>query len=307
MPRIAHHPEQQSLPLFKPVHELDQSHGIVDYSLDDIRHHDIGQRLTLGRITRLYGELYGSTKGVNLDKDNLLEVKREDFYRARPDVLELGLYIAQNDEQYRAKDTQQLVRLRKDKYDRSPGVVFPEDEFMVITYSPSGMASRIMARTRLANRYQPDVNEKATRSACHALTEKIDRLSGLDNSLEELRTDILVPVQEEAYRNGNRGWQAHYSPKNIDRLRRQVDERYHEAIDIAAINLNVGSTALKAAHRAAASALYRTPDDRQRNQNWASTANFLRRYVQARRQKVSYAKRDCHVTLEDIEAHQVAA
>lgn len=295
---VARAPEQDAFPSFydPAIHFLNDNNGVMRKPFEDIEHHDIRTKITLGRLAHLYGQTLGPTKGVNYDGDKILEITREDFYRAHPNSIILGLVIARNDSRYMDRSTQQLVRIPKHKSE--PGIVFPEDEFLTITYSPSGMAARVMAGTRAANKGEPDIDEKVLRSAGHALDSKIKSLTKLDNSLEYLRVNTIAPIQEEAYRNGNRHWQAHYSPKNIDALRLEVDERYHEAIDIAAINWNIGSKALKAAHRAAASALYRTPDSEKRTQNWAVCANFLRGYIIARQEKIRTATQECQTQLD---------
>ncbi len=308
MPRKPEHLDQAPLPLFYPaVSELNASNGVMHGTPESLPNVDPEKRITLGRLTGLYGLQYGPNHSVNLSQDPLIEVVREDFWRASPCGLTHGLYIGREDDRYTDPKTEQLIRIHRDRDYHSYGVVFPSDQFHTVARSPLDLIKHAMATTRNANKDNgdtEDVEARVGRTAGHALESKIAAMNKIDAELEAARTAVFVPLQAEAMSNRAHPWIARYRSKDIDALLKSVDKQYHEVIDTAAINFNVGSTALKgahdtaasalkAAHRAGASALYRTPDNLTRNIRMVDVINMLRRYTQERRIKIAISKEEC--------------
>lgn len=241
-------------------------------------------RITLNRLINLAGQ------DVNVTP----EPEIRDFENAAPVAIERGLYIPYKDPRYQR--AQQMVRLGVDAT-TSPtlhnvGVVFPSSEFHIVARNARDLARFTEARTRNANKDNPDrdeIRQKVGRSAGHALFEKITDIFGLNSQIKDELT-----VMRSLYRDLNSSWQAHYKSKNLEKKRAFADERIHETSETSTINLNLGSTAIKGLHRAIKKNLYggnRTHAETAFN--WQSYIKLVGRYMGARVHKLELSQTMC--------------
>lgn len=291
---------QEPLPLYPVVAELDALHGRVTNSLESLHLPPSQTRITLMKLASRYGEQFGPADSVTATHDVLLEVGPEDFRNSHPGLLNGGLYIHPRDRRFRDPATEQLVKVRPPDAPSEYGVVFPAREFHIVARSAQDLAKHVMAKTRRANEACLDsvaVEARVGRSAAHALEGKVLGLNGLESELIIVRNTILIPLYREAKRNQASHWRAHYGPRNLDKKRRVFDDLSHEAIDTASINLNLGSTALKAAHRAETSRRYRARTARERSANWMMSIAFVGKYLNSRHRKVVTSRDQCQKEL----------
>lgn len=299
MPRVPEY-TQEPLALYPVVTKLDSVQGRVTDSLESLRLNPSQTRITLMKLASRYGEQLGPTDPVTTTQDNLLQVGPADFRNIQADMLYPGLYIHPRDPRFKDPATEQLVKVRSNDAPDQPGIVFPAREFHVVARNAADLAKHVMAKTRRANDNNPDgesVEARVGRSAGHALEGKVLGLNELEKEYITVRNSVLIPLYREAKRNGAVHWRAHYGPKNLDKKRRLFDELTHEVIDTASLNLNLGSTALKAAHRAEASKLYRARSTRERSANWLASLEFAGNYLKARHHKVIISRNQCQKEL----------
>jgi hypothetical protein len=299
MPRL---PEniQEPMALYPVVEELNTSRGVLAEQAEELGF-DMEKRLKLSSLVRAYGDHLGPTENAKYDFDLLLDASSEDFKNASIDSLKTGLYIFPDDARYHRKGTEQLVRVGNWKgNNRSvPGIVFPSHEFTKVGHSPPGLTERAMAKTRASqsSKNNGNVDEGSVgRSAAHIMEGYISRLTVLDSELSVRRRKLYIPLYREVSQ-----WAPHFKPKNLDKKRREFDEEIHEIIDTASLNINIGSTALKAAHRAVVSKLYRRGSAKELNDQWASHIKFAGDYLKDRREKISISK---HLCGEELKAFQ---
>ncbi|MGI9027693.1 MAG: hypothetical protein ACR2FM_02520 [Candidatus Saccharimonadales bacterium] len=300
MPKVPQY-SQEPLALYPVVAELDAVHGRVTNELESLQLPSAQSRITLMKLASRYGEQFGPNDSVTTTQDTLLQVGPENFFNSQPETLRSGLYIHPRDPRFRDPSTEQLVKVRSAGTARGIGVVFPAHEFHIVARSASDLAKHVMAKTRRSNENNPDamcVEARVGRSAGHALVGKVLGLNELENDFITVRNTVLIPLYREAKRNGDKHWSAHYGPKNLDKKRQVFDELTHEIIDTATINLDLGSTAIKAAHRAETSRLYRARSTRQRSANWLSSISFVGKYLNARHHKVIASRDQCQKELK---------
>jgi len=188
-------------------------------------------KITLNRLIKLAGQDIAASLPIEAVPPSIATIKG-------------GLYIPPHDSRY-AK-AQQLVKVGVFEGTEKLGVVFPADEFPKVARSPRDLARHMQARTRRANEANEDLDdvfEKTGRSAGHVLEDKIVAMGALSMELTADQ-DFLRKMRTEV---GN-SWIAHYKSKNLERHRVRTDEMIHDTADIAAINLNPGSTEIKRLH-----------------------------------------------------------
>lgn len=300
MPRIPERAYQEPLALYPVVEQLNEVNGVLQTPASEVPGIIPEKRVTLLRLASLHGLKLGPKDAVTINYDSLLDIAEQDFNMANAISINTGLYIYPGDERYRSPATEQLVRIRKDNEWNSPAVVFPTEQFRTVARSPQDLAKHAMAVTREANKDNSDpidVEGKVGRSAGHALLGKINGLEKLEATLAATRNDLLLPLNREVNNNTSRPWQAHYLPKNIDKKRKQFDEELHHTLDTAAINLNIGTTALQAAHRALVSNLYRRGSRNELSSQWLNYLTLSRDYVKARRSKIATSKAECKLQM----------
>lgn len=291
---------QETLPLYPVVNNLDSVKGVIIANIDDLPTINPQQRITLGRLASMLGQNLGPTEGVSDEYDPLLEVTDNDFANCAPSTLERGLYIPRFDPRYTQKSTEQLVRPGQYSDRSEYGVVFPSTEFTTVARSARDLAVHTMAKTRKANRASIDIVDKDNttgRSVAHMLGRYIRGLNSLEDELIEKRESLLIPLYRETYSP----WQAHFKARNLDKKRKQFDEHLHDTIETATLNLDIGSTAIKAVHRAAASNLYRRGSSREINAQWKRYIEFVGKYVAERRKKIAQSKERCQEQYEHFE------
>ena len=173
-----------------------------------------------------------------------------------------------------------------------PGVVFPSHEFTKVGHSPHSLTERTMAKTRANQQSNGTIDAKTEsavgRSAAHVMDRYIGGLAVLDSELEVHRKELYIPLYRDA-----KQWAPHFKPKNLDKKRRKFDEEIHYVLETASLNLNIGTIALRAAHRAMVSRLYRRGSRRELNAQWQAHINFAGNYVKARREKIRISKELC--------------
>lgn len=291
---------QEAMPLYEIVKELDESQGVIQADLQDLPQVDPDQRITIGRLVGMYGKRIGPNDGIEQNEDRLLEVVEQDFANARPAVITRGLYIPGYDRRFMDSRTEQLVRVAPKKEKQQEGVVFPAEEFPSIARNARDLSYHMMARTRganAANKDRIDVDGRVGRSAGHIMEDKIKKMNVLENSLLKNRSDLLIPLYRETYSD----WQSHFKAENLDKKRKEFDEQLHYTIETASINQDIGSTAIKAAHRAAFSNMYRRGSSKEINNSWQGYVRMVGEYVSKRVAKIEISRANCHEQLAEYQ------
>ena len=291
---------QEPIALYPVVEELDEARGVIRANLQDLPQVDAEQRITLGRLANFYGQRLGPADGIIYSQDTLLEVQEKDFVQAKPSAINRGLYIPRSDRRFSDPKTEQLVRVTPKDDRQQDGVVFPVQEFHLVARNAKDLVKHVMAKTRKANGGNPDrieVDGTVGRSAGHAMESKIQGLNVLENQLIENRSRLLIPLYRETYSS----WQSHFKAKNLDKKRLQFDEQLHDTIETANINLNLGSTAVKAVHRAATANMHRRGSSSELNHHWQKYIKMVGEYVSARRAKVVISRTQCQEELKHYE------
>lgn len=299
MPKLHVVPEQHPLQLYPIVGLMDAENGGMPYDYTNIATIDATKKITLAKLAFKLGEHIGPSESA-INDDSLLDVTSQDIERAAPRVIEAGLYIPHTDPRWRNWSTEQLVTLTP----RTRGVVFPSDQFKTVARSPADMAKHIMSTTRNASKddSDPEATEaKIGRSAAHGLSSKIDSLTKLDAELQDERNNLIKPVYLEAIRNQNRNWSAHYKPKNLDKLRADFDDKLHDTINTAVINMDISVYATKALHRAVTSNLYRRGSSNDIANAWVQYSLLSGTYMLERRNKVAISIKKCATELKNFQ------
>jgi hypothetical protein len=264
---------QLVLPTTTEVIQVGQYEGVSDED-----------RITLSRLIRLASQ----------DAAVHPEPQEADFEQATPHAIEHGLYIPYSDPRYHSAE--QLVRLGVDtmgtQTPQHRGVVFPSSEFYVVARNARDLARHTEAKTRNANKNNPDrdeVRQKVGRSVGHTLSGKIESIVGLSSHIKE-----EVKVMRSLYRDLRSPWQAHYKVKNLEKKRVFADERIHETAEVSTINLNLGSSAVKGLHGAIKKNLYgENRTHAQTAHSWHSYITLVGRYMGARVHKLDLSKAMC--------------
>jgi hypothetical protein len=300
---------QEPLPLYPSSEVFNGNTGIITATLEDMPWVDPERRITLGRLATQYGNLLGPTDGLRANEDSILQVAIEDFKNASIDSIKSGLFIYPNDLRFRSRTTEQLVKVDNwyGRFSDIPGVVFHAHEYPKIAKNPEALVKHKMAQTRSANADNTDkiqVEGKVGRTPGHVLTSMIQSMNNVDSDLISVRNDILVPLTSET----NSTWQAHYKAANLDKKFKLFIEEAHNTLETASINLNIGTIAVKAAHRALTSRLTRYPGTRaEQNQAIRSNIFLLREYIKAKRHKIRFARERCEEALIPYEPFMQAA
>lgn len=290
---------QEPLPLYPPTEVFNPDTGLITATLEDMPWLNPDSRITLGRLAAQYGSLCGPTECVRGDYDSLLQAAADDFKHASIASIESGLYIYPEDPRFHKKSTEQMIKA-DNWFGRFPipGVVFHSSEFQKVDGSPVKLATRTMARTRdlnSGNCNRPDVEGRVGRSGGHVIKDKMKNIDKVDSGLIALRNTILVPLSSET----NSTWRAHYKTKNLDKKFKIFVDEAHNTLETASINLNVGTVAIKGAHRALTSRLTRNSNSRaELNRTLKEYLYLSRKYVQAKRLKIRFARNQCEEALE---------
>lgn len=284
----------------------DLSRAVIVAPVEKIEGINPQKRITLARLAAEQGMVLGSDGIATPDSDSELQVSKEDYQTASPDFIRQGLYIDITDPRYRDKATQQLLwawgtppvspkAIQTLRLERT-GVVVPPDEFKIVAHSPPRIAKFAEATTRNANKNELDrkeVDEKVGRSAAHAMESKIERMTGLEVDLRGEIALLRIPFREAAST-----WIAHFKASKMDAIRREADERIHEMVEVATINLNPGSFELRALHRAIAKKLYRSLSREEIALQWRVYTYLAGQYATARLVKVLQSKAKSEKLLE---------
>jgi hypothetical protein len=245
-------------------------------------------RITLGRLIKLAGE------GIY-----------EPWQHEEPAIsfINQGLYIHPQDPRFAR--AQLLVRSGVDLQSNDPknfGVVFPPEEFRTVARSPRDLVRHMQAVTRRANETNEDpddVAERTGRSAGHVLTEKMAAMAALSGTLEGRQAFL-----RKMYKELRSPWIAHYMSKNLERHRGSVDEMIHDTADLATVNLNLCSEALKRMHVGVKKKLYggnRTHDEI--SKEWQAYITLVGRHIGMRLLKVDASVRLCEVELSTYQPY----
>lgn len=169
----------------------------------------------------------------------------DDFITAKPAILEHGLYIRTDDSRF--KTAAQLVivsllREPREKYapGRNTGVVFNNSDFAAVGRTP------LDGYQYPKNRENPEPSAETIAFWQERVTRKISglesiqkRLLGERALLQSLRNNLLPDNRL-----------VRYKAKNLEKKRAAGEELIHAMAEVAAINLNLGATALTGMHRA---------------------------------------------------------
>lgn len=284
--------------------QADLTRGVIDIPVDAISAIDPEQRISLVRLAAEQGLVFGESEALG-EEDADLQVGRDDFASASPKMLRSGLYIDVLDPRYRDKSTQQLLWAWGKPPMNPPavqgldlqrtGVVVPADEFKIVAHSPPRIAKFAEAQTRHANRDNIDrvvVDERVGRSAGHSMESKIARIGSLEEDIKAEIDLLRIPYREAAST-----WRAHFGPKKLAAIKKEADERIHEMVETATINLNPGSFEIRALHRAVAARLHR--GSRQEiAQSWRIYTSLAGQYATARLVKATHSRVRCQELLE---------
>lgn len=272
----------------------DLARGVMTAPLEAFGDIDPEKRITLVRLATEHGLVYGQADIESTETDTELQVSKSDYQNARPDFIRQGLYIDMTDPRYRDKQTEQLLwawgpvpidsqAVRDLKLERR-GVVVPPDEFKIIAHSPGRIVKFSEATTRNANKNELDrkeVDEKVGRSAAHSMESKLASMSTLEANIHD-----EIALLRKPYHEASSTWRAHFKAKNLDKVRRETDERIHEMVEVATLNLNPGTFELRALHRAIAKRLYRNPTPAETASQWRIYTSLAGQYATARLVKV---------------------
>lgn len=289
-----------------PVAMLDESKGILEYSVSDLNDIDPDRRITLARLALDMGALLGPLPAAASTVDRPLQVAIEDLRRAEPTYVDRGLYIWKDDPRY--ENGELLIKTRfamgvnvvgeedmKLPFDirRQPGVVFHPDEYHTVARSAPDLVRATRAKTRRANQDLPDREEaahKVNRSAAHIMAGYIVGLTLLE---DEYVTEhkLLTSLYKQTRAGGTP--QNQYKAVNLDRARHQVDELFHETIETAAVNNGWGQKLTSSAHRAVASNLYRRGSSREIDLAWQRYIRMQGLYINARWFKLIQSRMAC--------------
>ena len=297
---MAGNPEtiQNQLWVSASIEHLNETRGVIDIPLQEIGVNPEA-RVNLSTLVGAYGELFNKDALVTTaQSDHALHVFNNDFHRARPENIRLGLYIPPtSDYTRRAQDSLITISHQPCKLEakgvvgQNVGVVFPPDEFKVVARNAADFVKTVKNKTRAANKHEIDreeVTEKQKRSAAHAMRSKIISLDQLEEEIVQERI-----VLGKVYRQTKSTWGAQYKAKNLDRDRKQADELIHETAEIAGTTFNLGTVAMSALHRAITSNMYRRGSRTDLNHHWAQYVELTGQYANARRGKIWQSRADC--------------
>lgn len=199
---------------------------------------------------------------------------------AEPKVIGQGLYIDVSDRRYR--NAEQLYE----------GVVFPSREFKFIARNPRDLAKHTKSGTREANKTLSDRDEayqKVGRSAGHVLETQITRLTRYAATMSEKRLRLLSLVRDIDPPLGV----VHYKAKNLEIVRNEVDEAIHETAEVATINLNFDTTAVRGLHKVIRYNLYGSSDQERRMAYWRRYIVMTGKHTRAKLNAATTSKIAC--------------
>lgn len=293
-----------------PVTTLNESHGVLEFSVADLADIDPERRVTLARLAMSLGDLFGPRPGAASKIDRALKTNSAHYRLAEPYCIQQGLIIPRDDPRYANAD--QLVKttyqagtqvaidgglkLPFPPTSKHPGVVFGADEYHLVARSAPDLVRAGKAQTQRANQGKlssEEVRDKRNRSAAHIAANYIKKLTGLE---AEYITDhrLLTRLHRQAKGpDTKRTPQNQYKAKNLDRDRRYADELFHETVETAAINNGWGQVAINGIHRAIASLLYRKGSSREIDQAWRRFIEMQGLYINARRFKLIQSRMAC--------------
>ena len=290
-----------------PLTILDESRGVLDYSVADLADIDPDRRVTLARLAREMGALLGPLPGATATSDRTVAVRMEDLRRAEPVYVERGLYIPTDDPRYENGD--QIIKTRfsrgvdtatngglKLPFRTSmsqPGVVFGADEYHLVARSPADLVRATKAKTQRANQgilTPEEAHQTRNRSAAHIMAEYIVKMASLE---DEYAADhkLLSSLHRQA--NPASTPQNQYKASNLDKVRKAADELFHQTVETAAINNGWDQTTVNRVHRAIASNLYRRGSSREVNHSWRRYIRMQGLYINARRFKLIQSRMAC--------------
>lgn len=310
MPKVL---EGQTELMPSPVTKLNESQGVLEYSIGDLEDIDPERRITLAHLTLAMGALLGPfpLTSSRYKTDKALKVNSADFRRGEPHYIQQGLYISSDDPRY--ENANQLVKTRHQggmqiaidgdlklpfrPESNHPGVVFHADEYHLVARSPIDLVRATKAKTQKANQGTADreeVEQTVNRSAAHVTERYIKGLSALEaDYIGDHKILTSIHRQTKGRDPDKKIPRNQFKAKNLDKARKRADEMFHETVETAAINNNWGQLAINGVHRAIASSLYRRGSSREIDLAWRSYVSIQGLYINARRFKLIQSRTAC--------------
>ncbi len=141
----------------------------------------------------------------------------------KPAVLESGLYVPEG-----------MTDLEIDTA-RGP-VIFPADEYRILTKSPLHIASTASVGVKNARQNDPnkeDVDKAAKRASGHALTSQLNRTNKLLDHLKVKESSLRL-IEKEIFSARGTGYYAHYSVGRMTPLITNAEDAIFDALNVVA-------------------------------------------------------------------------
>jgi len=202
------------------------------------------------------------------------EPRPADYFMASPSYIEQGLYIPPASPIYDSAVQTSRIKVDGEKATHKnmagAGVVFPAEEYEIISRNVEGLAL-VAKRDAQSRLMQKLLSERLNYSA--------------------LYLDIRPPGRTRYY------------ARNMERKRAMADEKIHETIEVASLNLNLSEVALSGMHKAARKKLYNgNYSSTQFAENWLSFLVMIGRHNAAKTYKL---QRTAEQTERELERYRL--
>jgi len=228
------------------------------------------------------------------------EPTTEDYEQAKPEFINGGLYVHPSHPKY--FQVQHLITVGVGRSNQAQtsadfGVVFPSQEFPIVARNPRDFAHHTVNKTGKAHLYDVDRDEAhktKMRSGGHALISKMD-------SQKRLARDYLADLADfrALYGDLMKPIAARYKVKNIEPKRALADERIHDAVEVAAIHLELKNAAVNGLHRVIRKKLYSgNYSEAERRANWKQYLTIPGLHTRAKLHKLGVSYNMCQEELK---------
>lgn len=173
------------------------------------------------------------------------------------------------------------------------GVVFPPNEYYVVAHNPAGLGFHTVNRTRRSREQDADrqgSGRASMRSAGHALIQKRHSQAQLGRRLNsELAVMVRLAVDLRTT------LRSRFKLKNLEPMRVLADEKIHETVEVACLNLPESSSKnqmIEGRHVAVFEELYGDMSSNKRAQNWVTYLGLtcLHTYAKLYKLRLSYER-----------------
>ena len=284
---------------FHVVPYLNRSHGFIE--LEDLPSFDIDwdRELTYLEFKGEIAAALAAEPPQSPTWDKALDVHEDDYKAASLRVVEDALYYGRDD----AIERDEVVTAGRRATSlhlpgirgRDEGVAVTGSEFSIIARSPTDLAKAIAANTKKANDKRPEeerlddetLKNTAGRSKLHGMEQKGDDLIALDVELKIERVATLVMNELVTSRH-----EVRIPMGEADFYRRVSSIAIFKTFEVAAAQLEYGTTRREGAERALVSAFYRGPLER-RSSALHAYAKWAGYHIDAKRGKINQSLLAC--------------